>query len=362
MSARGLPAIPVDESGNPLGHGGGDPISVEVTNTVATAGGGIARAYVYYYGGSAAFAFPVFDDTEYHVAGTANGAMHVNLRDASGNEITSLGGGAGAVDESAFTEGTTEFTPIGGVFNDSLVSDPASGEAAAARITSDRALHTNLRNATGTEVGTASAPLRVDPTGSTTQPVSLSTLPAGTNNIGDVDVLTLPSGALSIPKQVSTSVTRPNDTTAYAAGDAVTDSTSSPTALTFSAVATANGGKGIVLGALMLDSANQSTKGVFELWLFTGSAAPTPDNDNSAFTPTDAELANLVAIIPLSAVYVGDATSGAGGNAIYESPEMARPFVCDGSVDDLFGLLVVRNAYTPVGQEVFTIILRVVQT
>jgi hypothetical protein len=79
------------------------------------------------------------------------------------------------------------------------------------------------------------------------------------------------------------------------------------------------------------------------------------------FTPTDAECATLVAVIPLVANYVGDAQAGASGNAVYASPEMIRPFTCGVSSDDLFGLLVVRNAYTPVAQEAFTVRLRVVQ-
>jgi hypothetical protein len=45
--------------------------------------------------------------------------------------------------------------------------------------------------------GTSTDPIRTDPTGTTTQPVSgtvsVNALPAGTNNIGDVDVLTLPA-------------------------------------------------------------------------------------------------------------------------------------------------------------------------
>jgi len=52
------------------------------------------------------------------------------------------------------------------------VAAVASGNAAAARITSNRALHVNLRNASGTEIGTASNPIRTDPTGTITQPVS----------------------------------------------------------------------------------------------------------------------------------------------------------------------------------------------
>lgn len=46
-----------------------------------------------------------------------------------------------------------------------------------------------LNSSGGTELGTSSTPVRVDPTGTTTQPVSIDTLPAlptGTNNIGKV--------------------------------------------------------------------------------------------------------------------------------------------------------------------------------
>lgn len=49
------------------------------------------------------------------------------------------------------------------------VSEDASGDV---RMTPQRALHSNLRNNAGTEVATASNPLRVDPTGSTAQPVT----------------------------------------------------------------------------------------------------------------------------------------------------------------------------------------------
>lgn len=43
----------------------------------------------------------------------------------------------------------------------------------------------NLRNASGTEVGTAAAPIRTDPTGSTTQPVSgtVTVTPSGTQTV-----------------------------------------------------------------------------------------------------------------------------------------------------------------------------------
>jgi hypothetical protein len=139
----------------------------------------------------------------------ADKALSVAIVDAAGNQVTSFGGGSGAgqADKSGFTEGSGTVMPIGGVFNDAPGADPAEDQAAAIRITAKRALHANLRSAAGAEVGVVAAPLRTDPTGATAQPVTdnggsltvdgsvslAAALPAGTNNIGDVDVLTLPS-------------------------------------------------------------------------------------------------------------------------------------------------------------------------
>jgi hypothetical protein len=79
--------------------------------------------------------------------------------------------GSSFADNSAFTAGATTISVDGGVFNDGLAG-VTSGNAAAPRITAQRAFHVNLRNNAGTEIGTLANPLRVDPTGTTTQPVS----------------------------------------------------------------------------------------------------------------------------------------------------------------------------------------------
>jgi hypothetical protein len=80
--------------------------------------------------------------------------------------------GAGAVeDEAAFTGGTTNFDIVGGVYNDAL-GTPSSGQAAAFRMTQNRGQHVNLRTSAGAEIGLSTAPVRIDPTGTTTQPVS----------------------------------------------------------------------------------------------------------------------------------------------------------------------------------------------
>lgn len=93
--------------------------------------------------------------------------------------VQSVPSGTPQVDESAFTEGVSLFTPIGGEFQEAG-SNPTAGQAAAARITEKRALHTNLRDAAGAEKGVAANPLRVDafslplPTGAATEVTQLT--------------------------------------------------------------------------------------------------------------------------------------------------------------------------------------------
>lgn len=74
-------------------------------------------------------------------------------------------------DETAFTAGASPTTPIAGVWNDALAA-LTSGQEGTLRITERRAAHVNLRSEAGVEQGTAAAPVRIDPTGTTTQPVS----------------------------------------------------------------------------------------------------------------------------------------------------------------------------------------------
>lgn len=75
-------------------------------------------------------------------------------------------------DSDSFTAGTTRIQPIAGVYDDGVAA-PSSGQTAAVRLTANRGLHVSLRAAAGTEIGSSGAPLRVDPVGTTDQPVRL---------------------------------------------------------------------------------------------------------------------------------------------------------------------------------------------
>lgn len=94
--------------------------------------------------------------------------------------VSGCGGAAAFSDNAAFSFGSTSIGNMGAVVDDTATNAVAENSAGAPRMTPQRGLHANLRNASGTEVGTAGAPLRVDPTGTTTQPISASSLPLPT--------------------------------------------------------------------------------------------------------------------------------------------------------------------------------------
>lgn len=97
----------------------------------------------------------------------ASGQLSVNCGNCTGSGVSQQ-------DNTAFTAGTTPMVPIGGIFDDTGSATATENSAAVARITSNKALHINLRNNSGSEVGTSGSPLRIDPTGATTQPVSIA--------------------------------------------------------------------------------------------------------------------------------------------------------------------------------------------
>lgn len=78
-----------------------------------------------------------------------------------GTAIPVSGSGVSQADDSAFTPDTSSFTPVGGEVDDTATDTVQEGRAGVARITPQRAWHTNLRNNAGTEIGTTSDPVVV---------------------------------------------------------------------------------------------------------------------------------------------------------------------------------------------------------
>lgn len=75
------------------------------------------------------------------------------------------GGGTSANDESTFTAGTSAFTPSGGFYQTTPTANAlTAGQWGTLQLTANRALFVNLRNSSGTEIGTASTPVQISQT------------------------------------------------------------------------------------------------------------------------------------------------------------------------------------------------------
>lgn len=140
-------------------------------------------------------------------------------------------------------------------------------------------------------------------------------------------------------RTVKDTFTRPANTTAYTAGDVIGEVMLFGTDALF----------GKIDSAILIDSVVAGgLKPECDLLLY--SAAPTVAADNAAFAPTDAQAANLVAVIPfLAANFLAATANGCTVSAI----SAGIPFVAPNRV--LYGVLVARNAYTPTASEVFTL-------
>jgi hypothetical protein len=161
-------------------------------------------------------------------------------------------------------------------------------------------------------------------------------------------------------RTIGATFTRPADTNAYTAGDVISSSTSAPALIDFPGATLGAGDSGVILQAILIDSANQATKPDLELWIFD--TAPAAENDNGAFAPSDAEVATLIGVIPFASASfkAGNFNAGAAGNSVCDVTNLGIAFnTTNASQGHIFGILVVRNTYTPVSAEQFTIRLKV---
>lgn len=149
---------------------------------------------------------------------------------------------------------------------------------------------------------------------------------------------------------ITTSITRPGDTTAYAANDTLANSTSAPTTggFTFTGAAKASGLGGIINTAVITSTKDSTLQG--EVWIFD--SAVTAINDNAAFSLSDADAVKLVGIIPF--------TLSAGGvnNSQTVLTNLGMGYQCVGSANLRF-LIKVLAAYTPDNAEVITVRINV---
>lgn len=147
---------------------------------------------------------------------------------------------------------------------------------------------------------------------------------------------------------------RPADTNAYAALDAVANSTtaSAVTILTFASMGARPGGSGFITKAKL--QTDQSTcVARFRLHLFN-SATPTIPADNAAFTHKFADASLYLGCIDFDACR----TEGAGSDGAYSLNTTIRlHFTCGAALTSLFGLLETIDVFTPASGQNFRIAL-----
>lgn len=146
----------------------------------------------------------------------------------------------------------------------------------------------------------------------------------------------------------SASITRPADTTAYAAGDLVANSTTAGSVTPFTFAVPARGV--FILRAKLLKSGATATNASFKLHLFKDSPTVT-NGDNGALVYIEANHVDEIAI-DLAGSHGSDDNSGSG--VYIKSSVWAPLFVFCDTNRLLYGLLEATAAYTPASAEVFT--------
>lgn len=158
----------------------------------------------------------------------------------------------------------------------------------------------------------------------------------------------LASDSAKAPNLAVATITRPANTTAYAAKDSIFSNpptAGQPKAILFNEVVGGSSGSGYVASAMMIVTSAPATKLDADLLLFSEEPATAPV-DNDAFAPNAAYLANLVGVIN----FTGSLAKEVGGNTVY-SVAVNQAIECAANSKKLYGVLVARNAYTPTSGE-----------
>lgn len=138
---------------------GTTPVPLEAdptTGALLISGGGTGGADTQYTDGAATATHPIGTQPVF----TGAGGTVVAVSSSNPLPITGSISVGSTADESTFTAGTSTTGPVAGVFNDAVAS-LTTGQQGTIRSTAPRAMHTNLRNNSGTEIGTAATPVQV---------------------------------------------------------------------------------------------------------------------------------------------------------------------------------------------------------
>lgn len=152
------------------------------------------------------------------------------------------------------------------------------------------------------------------------------------------------------------SFTRPTDTTAYASGDLIANSTTVGSVVPMSwHVSVDDGGSGVIKRARIYKSSTGLTGATFRLWIFTAAPTVATNGDNGAITIATGA-ASLLARVDMDASGTTAMTDGVA----QQSADLYLTFrLAQGGTHLLYGLLEARGAYAPGNGETISTVLEV---
>ncbi len=148
--------------------------------------------------------------------------------------------------------------------------------------------------------------------------------------------------------QITTTITRPADTAAYAVGDSINTSTSAPTLGTLAAVSRVASGSGYI-NRMQLSTNQAACVAQIRVWLFSSQTTPFKSNDNAAFLIKDADKAYSLGYVDLPAL-----SSETGSDTAFAQLDLMKAFVAD-AASAIYFLLETKTAFTPANAQTFTL-------
>lgn len=162
-------------------------------------------------------------------------------------------------------------------------------------------------------------------------------------------------------KTVSASYVRPGDTILYSIGDAVSNSTTTPLALTFSNTSRVNGGSGYIVNAYCSTS-QTAFSGALRLFLFKGNVAPIATSDNAQHPLLATNNVNrIIGYIDFQSFITGGSGSDIAISVGAFQQGRLMGFDTNLANSDLYGLVLVTAAFTPTSGQNFSFYLGIDQ-
>jgi hypothetical protein len=153
---------------------------------------------------------------------------------------------------------------------------------------------------------------------------------------------------------VSTEFTRPSDTTAYTAGDVVSNATSSNSLMVMTDLARINGGTGYIVGC-RLSTDKKSITPRFRVHLFSATD-PTFSVDNVAYKDLYADGIKRLGYFDLPAMITSTDTTNSDMSRSIDLT-LRLPYKAASNTKSIYALLETLDAFTPASAEKFTLIL-----